>query len=77
MNIVKIIIFDEKGEFELMGILIGGGKIEIIELNGFEFRLLGNYLVILVVYNDKFGIIVGVVNVLVKFLINVGYMEVV
>ena len=51
-------------------------KIEITELNGFELRLSGNHPAILVVHNDKFGTIAGVANVLAKFSINVGHMEV-
>lgn len=75
-NTAKITISDEKGELELTGISIGGGKIEIAELNGFELRLSGNHPAILVVHNDKFGTIAGVANVLAKFSINVGHMEV-
>lgn len=75
-NTAKITISDEKGELELTGISIGGGKIEITELNGFELRLSGNHPTILVVHNDKFGTIAGVANVLAKFSINVGHMEV-
>ncbi|MGW8262505.1 ACT domain-containing protein, partial [Bacillus sp. LR--39] len=36
----------------------------------------GNHPAILVVHNDKFGTIAGVANVLAKFSINVGHMEV-
>lgn len=47
-----------------------------MELNGFELNLLGMNLVIFVVYNDWFGVIVIVMNILMKYLINIGYMEV-
>lgn len=75
-NTARILISDDEGSLELAGISIGGGKIEIIELNGFELRLSGNHPAILVVHNDRYGTIVGVANVLAKFAINIGHMEV-
>lgn len=76
-NTVKISIQDDENQpFELVGISIGGGKIEIIELNGFELKLTGNYPAILVVHNDRYGSIAGVTNVLMKYAVNIGHMEV-
>ncbi|WP_096154674.1 MULTISPECIES: L-serine ammonia-lyase, iron-sulfur-dependent subunit beta [Bacillus] len=75
-NTAKVIIGDEDNEMELVGISIGGGKIEITELNGFELKLSGNHPAILVVHNDRFGAIAGVANVLAKYAINIGHMEV-
>ncbi|MCY7754467.1 L-serine ammonia-lyase, iron-sulfur-dependent subunit beta [Bacillus haynesii] len=75
-NTARILISDDEGSLELAGVSIGGGKIEIIELNGFELRLSGNHPAILVVHNDRYGTIAGVANVLAKFAINIGHMEV-
>jgi len=75
-NTAKIRIGDENGELELVGISIGGGKIEIIELNGFQLKLSGNHPAILVAHNDKFGTIASVSNLLAKHEINIGHMEV-
>ncbi|MET3194425.1 L-serine ammonia-lyase, iron-sulfur-dependent subunit beta [Bacillus sp. OAE603] len=76
-NTVKISIQDDENQpFELVGISIGGGKIEIVELNGFELKLSGNYPAILVVHNDRYGSIAGVTNVLMKYAVNIGHMEV-
>ncbi|WP_010282526.1 L-serine ammonia-lyase, iron-sulfur-dependent subunit beta [Bacillus timonensis] len=75
-NTARVSIGDEDGELELVGISIGGGKIEITELNGFQLRLSGNHPAILVVHNDRFGAIAGVANVLAKYAINIGHMEV-
>ncbi|MDA7025901.1 L-serine ammonia-lyase, iron-sulfur-dependent subunit beta [Bacillus sp. CLL-7-23] len=75
-NTARILISDHQGTLELVGISIGGGKIEIIELNGFELRLSGNHPAILVIHNDRYGTIAGVANVLAKFAINIGHMEV-
>lgn len=75
-NTAKITMGDEKGDMELVGISIGGGKIEIIELNGFVLRLSGHHPAILVVHNDRFGTIANVSNVLAKHQINIGQMDV-
>ncbi|WP_059170100.1 L-serine ammonia-lyase, iron-sulfur-dependent subunit beta [Bacillus sp. FJAT-27445] len=75
-NTARVIIGDDKGELELVGISIGGGKIEITELNGFELKLSGHHPAILVVHNDKFGAIANVANVLANHKINIGHMEV-
>ncbi len=75
-NTARVMIGDDEGELELVGISIGGGKIEITELNGFKLRLSGNHPAILVVHNDRYGAIAGVANVLAKYAINIGHMEV-
>lgn len=75
-NTAKIIIGDRQGQLELVGISIGGGKIEIIELNGFVLRLSGHNPAILVVHDDRFGAIANVSNILAKHEINIGQMDV-
>ncbi len=75
-NTARIKMGDENGDLELVGISIGGGKIEIIELNGFKLKLSGHHPAILVVHNDKYGTIASVSNVLAKHQINIGHMEV-
>lgn len=75
-NTARVCIGDDDGELELVGISIGGGKIEITELNGFQLKLSGNHPAILVVHNDRYGAIAGVANILAKYAINIGHMEV-
>ncbi|MCK6256972.1 L-serine ammonia-lyase, iron-sulfur-dependent subunit beta [Fictibacillus sp. KIGAM418] len=75
-NTAKIILGDQNGKIELVGISIGGGKIEIVELNGFELKLSGNHPAILIVHNDRYGAIAGVANILAKHQINIGHMRV-
>lgn len=75
-NTARVIIGDEDDKIEVVGISIGGGKIEITELNGFALRLSGNHPALLIVHNDKYGAIAGVANILAKHEINIGHMEV-
>ncbi|MFD1360299.1 L-serine ammonia-lyase, iron-sulfur-dependent subunit beta [Lentibacillus salinarum] len=75
-NTARLIIGDDTERIELVGISIGGGKIEITELNGFELRLSGNHPAILIMHNDRFGAIASVAEILAKHKINIGHMEV-
>ncbi|WP_110929379.1 L-serine ammonia-lyase, iron-sulfur-dependent subunit beta [Bacillus massiliglaciei] len=75
-NTARVSIGDDSGSLELVGISIGGGKIEITELNGFKLRLSGHNPAILVVHDDRYGAIAGVSNILAKYQINIGQMEV-
>ncbi|MBM7701826.1 L-serine ammonia-lyase, iron-sulfur-dependent subunit beta [Metabacillus iocasae] len=75
-NTARLMISDEQNEIEVVGISIGGGKIQIIELNGFQLNLSGTNPAILVVHNDRFGAIAAVTNILTKHSINIGHMEV-
>jgi L-serine dehydratase len=75
-NTARIWMTDGQKEIEVVGISIGGGKIEITELNGFELKLSGMHPAILVVHNDKYGAISSVTNILAKYQINIGHMEV-
>ncbi|MDG5788233.1 L-serine ammonia-lyase, iron-sulfur-dependent subunit beta [Evansella sp. AB-P1] len=75
-NTVKIRLGDKLDTMELVGISIGGGKVEIKELNGFSLRLSGNHPAILVVHDDRFGTIARVSTILAEKEINIGHMEV-
>ena len=75
-NTVKINLFDEDHQLEVVGISIGGGTIEITELNAFKLKLSGEHPAILVVHQDRFGIISAVTSILSRYEINIGHMEV-
>jgi len=75
-NTARLLIGDDSANLELVGISIGGGKVEITELNGFALRLSGNHPAILVVHNDRFGAIASVTRILAKHELNIGHMEV-
>lgn len=75
-NTTRITLSDEQDTLEIVGVSIGGGKIEITELNGFVLKLSGMHPAILVVHNDKYGTIAAVTAILMKYRINIGHMEV-
>ncbi len=75
-NTARIKIGDDQSELEIVGISIGGGAIEMIELNGFELKLSGHHPAILVVHDDRHGAIATVSTLLAKNNINIGHMDV-
>lgn len=75
-NTARIMMGDDQGEMSVEGISIGGGKIEISEVNGFKLRLNGGMPAILVVHEDRSGCIANVANCLAMHNVNIGHMEV-
>lgn len=75
-NTARLIIGDEKDQIEVVGISIGGGMVEITELNGFKLSLSSGNSAILVVHNDKYGAIAAVSDILAQNEINIAHMSV-
>lgn len=75
-NTAKIVIGDHQGEMELVGISIGGGTMEVTELNGFPLRLSGHFPALLVVHDDRAGVIANVSNAIASQGMNIAHMEV-
>lgn len=75
-NTVRIRIGHDDDQIELVGVSIGGGKVEIKEVNGFQLRLSGNHPAILVVHHDRYGTIASVATNLADKKMNIGHMEV-
>ena len=75
-NTARLVIGDDEGEMSVVGISIGGGKIEVSEVNGFKLRLTGGMPAILVVHDDRAGCIANVANCLAMHAVNIGHMEV-
>lgn len=75
-NTARLVIGNDEEEMELIGVSIGGGKIEIVELNSFKLRLSGSYPALLIMHNDRYGAIASVTKILAKHKVNIGHMEV-
>ncbi len=75
-NTARVTLGDENGQVEIVGISIGGGKVEIIEVDGFSLKITGDSIVLLVLHHDRFGLIARVSNVLAENQINIGQMDV-
>ncbi|RXK18951.1 L-serine ammonia-lyase, iron-sulfur-dependent subunit beta [Macrococcus sp. DPC7161] len=75
-NTAIIHMVDGEKELTIEGISIGGGKIEIVALNGFSIAISGNYPALLVFHQDTFGTIAKVTQIIGEHEINVGQMQV-
>ena len=76
-NTTRIHVVSETGrEFTLVGASVGGGNIEITEINGMEVSFTGEYPTLIVFYNDEPGVISAVTAVLAEKEYNVAFMKV-
>jgi len=75
-NTARIFLEDELGSIEVVGVSVGGGKADITEINGFKLKVSGLSPSLIVIHEDRFGVIASVANVLGFNEINIGYMEV-
>lgn len=76
-NTARIFVRAESGrEFTIVGESVGGGNIEIIEINGMEVSFTGDYPAIVLFYLDAPGAISHVTALLAERQINVAFMKV-
>lgn len=75
-NTVKLQLSNETRALSLTGSSIGGGNIEITEVNGFNVQFTSVYPTIVMMHDDRPGLIAEVTNILSKAAINIGHMDV-
>ncbi|HWR23943.1 MAG TPA: L-serine ammonia-lyase, iron-sulfur-dependent subunit beta, partial [Feifaniaceae bacterium] len=76
-NTVGIRITGKSGRVtEVVGESIGGGNIRIIEINGLDVELTGDYPTLIIRYQDVPGVVAVVTHVLAQHHINIAFMRV-
>jgi len=76
-NTARIIATNVNGEVtEVVGQSIGGGNIRIVEINGLDVELTGDYPTLIVQYQDAPGVVAPVTHVLSCNHINIAFMRV-
>ncbi len=75
-NTLKIDLTDAQETLEMTGISIGGGAVQIIELNSFPLKLSGDCPAILILHQDAYGAVAAVSGILAQLKINISHMEV-
>lgn len=76
-NTVKFVIRTEDGrKSELVGSSIGGGMIEVSEVNGNKVEFTGNYPTLIISHKDVPGAVSRVTNILYNNDINIAFMKV-
>ncbi len=76
-NTVRIRIAGKNGiTTEVVGESIGGGNIRIVEINGLDVELTGDYPTLIIQYQDVPGVVAVVTHVLAQHHINIAFMRV-
>lgn len=75
-NTVRLHLISGSSELDLVGVSIGGGKIEIIEVDGFKISLSGSNPALFVLHRDRYGAVATVAGLIAKYEVNISYMEV-
>ncbi|BBN98624.1 L-serine ammonia-lyase, iron-sulfur-dependent subunit beta [Sporolactobacillus terrae] len=75
-NTVRISLTDGSEMMEIVGVSIGGGKIEINEVNGFSVSLSGSNPALLVLHHDRYGAVAEVAGMIATYEMNISYMQV-
>lgn len=76
-NTVKFQLMGRDGRaVEMMGSSIGGGRIEINEINEFQVEVMGNYYTLVILHQDLPGVVAQVTSLLATAQINIAQMRV-
>lgn len=75
-NTAKVELFGKKDSVSVVGISIGGGIVQIVNVNGFDCHITGDNPAILVFHKDVKGRIAAVTNLIAEHEINVSHLEV-
>jgi L-serine dehydratase len=75
-NTAKITLKKNNLELTLIGSSIGGGNIEISNINGFDVQFTSMYPTLVMVHDDRPGMIADVTNILKREEMNIGHMDV-
>lgn len=75
-NTLQLTLEDGDKKLVMTGISIGGGNIEITEIDGFSLKLSGEHPAVLIFHKDAYGTIAAVSTILMIHKLNIGHMEV-
>jgi L-serine dehydratase len=75
-NTARITLRNKQSALEVVGVSIGGGSMEIREVNQLDSKSTHTKPVMLVLHEDKHGAVANVTSLLAEHRINIGYMEV-
>lgn len=76
-NSVRMTLFaDSARSTEVIGSSIGGGRIVLVQVDGFPVNVTGDYECMIATYTDQPGVIAEVTTVLSRHGVNIGFMNV-
>ncbi|HEX2865331.1 MAG TPA: ACT domain-containing protein, partial [Deinococcales bacterium] len=71
-NTVKLTVTGEPGAFDVLASSVGGGVIEVLNVNGFSVHFTGSQSTLLVLHRDTFGAIARVTRVVADDRVNIA-----
>ncbi|OAS17023.1 L-serine ammonia-lyase, iron-sulfur-dependent subunit beta [Paenibacillus oryzisoli] len=74
-NTVGIVLTSESRKISMRGASIGGGNVEIINVNQFDVKFTANYPTLVVSHHDRPGMIADITTLLGSNQINIGFMD--
>jgi L-serine dehydratase len=75
-NTLTITLRSGRRRCRMTGCSIGGGNIEVVEVNGFDLQFTANYPTLIVYHDDRPGVIAHITRLLSEYGVNIGYMDV-
>ncbi|MBP1994826.1 L-serine ammonia-lyase, iron-sulfur-dependent subunit beta [Paenibacillus eucommiae] len=75
-NTAKMTLYSDTRKLSVIGASIGGGNIEIINVNDFDVKFTGEYPTLVIFHQDRTGLIADVADLLRREAINIGHMDV-
>ncbi|NLD34610.1 MAG: L-serine ammonia-lyase, iron-sulfur-dependent, subunit beta [Clostridiales bacterium] len=75
-NTLTIELTDARGSFRATGVSLGGGLVQITEVDGFSLKLSGDWPALLIFHRDAYGTIAAITQQLARAQVNINHMEV-
>jgi L-serine dehydratase len=75
-NTLAVELSDDLGSMSATGISLGGGLVQMTEVDGFSLRLSGDSPALLIFHRDAYGTIASITRLLADECININHMEV-
>lgn len=75
-NSVRLKVWGSQGTVDLIGASIGGGRINIYSIDGFDVSVDGSYSVLMTRHRDEPGVIAEITRVLAHHHINIAFLDV-
>lgn len=75
-NTMTIVLHKGQKQISVTGISIGGGLVQLTQVDGFALRLSGECPALLIFHRDVFGTIAAVTSLLARAHVNISHMEV-
>lgn len=75
-NTAKLVIQLADQVYEIVGCSIGGGNIEIVQINQYDIKFTASYPTLLIFHEDRTGMIALMTHILQQYDANIGFMKV-